>query len=267
MSQSPLQHLTELLQDTSLPVTVEWVDEMAKLYPYMTLPAKLLLERSADSLDDDTRRRIMQRMALNNPAPETVYRLANPSANDANFYPADEQPQTLDTDTAIDTFMSHYGRPDPQESALLEKLIFNPVPDYATTLADEEERSLPSDEEAIGDSPDSLINAFILKSRREGGHFPSGSDTSEQHAPEEAESAENTDQPEALHTPQIPADQGLLSESLAKFFIKQRRYAKAYEIISNLSLKFPEKSRYFADQLRFLQKLITNEQLKNKIKP
>jgi NAD-dependent oxidoreductase involved in siderophore biosynthesis len=72
MTPSPLQHLTELLRDTSLPVTVEWVDEMAKLYPYMTLPAKLLLERSADSIDDDTRRRIMQRMALNNPAPETI---------------------------------------------------------------------------------------------------------------------------------------------------------------------------------------------------
>ncbi|WP_438638506.1 hypothetical protein [Muribaculum intestinale] len=27
--------------------------------------------------------------------------------------------------------MSHYGRPDPQENALLERLIFNPVPDYA----------------------------------------------------------------------------------------------------------------------------------------
>ena len=48
--------------------------------------------------------------------------------------------------------MSHYGRPDPQENALLERLIFNPVPDYALTLADEEERSLPTSEEADGDS-------------------------------------------------------------------------------------------------------------------
>jgi len=50
-----------------------------------------------------------------------------------------------------------------------------------------------------------------------------------------------------------------LSESLAKIYIKQRRYAKAYEIISDLSLKFPEKSVYFADQLRFLQKLMINQ--------
>lgn len=262
MTPTPLQHLTELLQDPSLTVSVEWVDEMARLYPYMTLPAKLLLERSGDTLDEDTRRRIMQRMALNNPSPEALYRIANPKSDDADFYPPAEQPQDLDTDTAIETFMSHYGRPDPQESALLERLIFNPVPDYALTLADEEERSLPSDEEATGDDADSLINAFILKSRREGGHFPSSTDNSD--TPEaDTHSAPDTGDDvasEPLHTPATTAEQGLLSESLAKFFIKQRRYAKAYEIISNLSLKFPEKSRYFADQLRFLQKLIINEQ-------
>lgn len=262
MTPTPLQHLTELLQNPTLPVSVEWVDEMARLYPYMTLPAKLLLERSGDTLDEETRRRIMQRMALNSPSPEALYRIANQKSDDADFYPPAEQPQALDTDTAIETFMSHYGRPDPQESALLERLIFNPVPDYALTLADEEERSLPSDEEASGDGADAMINAFILKSRREGGHFPSSSDkpeVAECDTSSEPTVAENPAS-EPLHTPATASEQGLLSESLAKFFIKQRRYAKAYEIISNLSLKFPEKSRYFADQLRFLQKLIINEQ-------
>ena len=260
MSQSPLQHLTELLQNPALPVTVEWVDEMTRLYPYMTLPAKLLLERSGNNLDETTRRRMMQRMALNSSTPQTLYRVSNPKrADDYDFYPPAHTHETLDTDSAIETFMSHYGRPDPQESALLERLIFNPVPDYALTLADEEERSLPTDEEAKGDSPDSLISAFILKSRREGGHFPSSAEPAETPAtsPDELAAGES---PQPLHTPASTADQGLLSESLAKFFIKQRRYAKAYEIISGLSLKFPEKSRYFADQLRFLQKLIINEQ-------
>ncbi|WP_438638507.1 hypothetical protein [Muribaculum intestinale] len=37
MASSPLEHLTELMRDPSLPVSVEWVDEMARLYPYMTL--------------------------------------------------------------------------------------------------------------------------------------------------------------------------------------------------------------------------------------
>ena len=53
-------------------------------------------------------------------------------------------------------------------------------------------------------------------------------------------------------------DEAFLTESLAKIYIKQRRYSKALEIIKKLSLKYPEKNIYFADQIRFLEKLIIN---------
>ncbi|MCM1037565.1 MAG: hypothetical protein NC406_09620, partial [Bacteroides sp.] len=56
------------------------------------------------------------------------------------------------------------------------------------------------------------------------------------------------------------ADDSLLSESLARIFIKQGRYERAYEIISNLSLNYPKKSIYFADQLRYLRKLMLIQQ-------
>ncbi len=52
------------------------------------------------------------------------------------------------------------------------------------------------------------------------------------------------------------------TETLAKIYIKQGRYTKAMEIIRRLSLKYPKKNRYFADQIRFLDKLIINN--KNK---
>ncbi|MBQ4524467.1 MAG: tetratricopeptide repeat protein, partial [Bacteroidaceae bacterium] len=38
----------------------------------------------------------------------------------------------------------------------------------------------------------------------------------------------------------------------------QHRYAKALEIIRRLSLKYPKKNAYFADQIRFLEKLVIN---------
>ncbi|MEG1187566.1 MAG: tetratricopeptide repeat protein, partial [Bacteroidales bacterium] len=38
----------------------------------------------------------------------------------------------------------------------------------------------------------------------------------------------------------------------------QKKYSKALEIIKKLSLKYPEKNVYFADQIRFLEKIITN---------
>jgi hypothetical protein len=48
--------------------------------------------------------------------------------------------------------------------------------------------------------------------------------------------------------------------------IKNGNYQKALEIISQLSLDKPEKITYFADQIRFLKKLliIQKEQNKNK---
>ncbi|MDE6378686.1 MAG: hypothetical protein K2K72_08075 [Duncaniella sp.] len=54
-----------------------------------------------------------------------------------------------------------------------------------------------------------------------------------------------------------------LSESLAKIYIRQKRYDKAFEIIHTLSLNNPKKSSYFADQLRFLRKLMLNRSMNN----
>lgn len=48
------------------------------------------------------------------------------------------------------------------------------------------------------------------------------------------------------------------TETLAHIYIKQKRYEKALQIIKNLSLNYPEKNAYFADQMRFLEKLIIN---------
>lgn len=61
----------------------------------------------------------------------------------------------------------------------------------------------------------------------------------------------------------ISNDESYFTETLAKIYIKQGRYTKALEIIRRLSLKYPKKNRYFADQIRFLEKLIINNKNKN----
>ncbi len=58
--------------------------------------------------------------------------------------------------------------------------------------------------------------------------------------------------------PQQTSEDSYFTETLAKIYIKQQRYDKALEIIKKLSLKFPKKNTYFADQIRFLEKLINN---------
>ena len=57
-------------------------------------------------------------------------------------------------------------------------------------------------------------------------------------------------------------DESYFTETLAKIYVKQRRYGKALEILNRLSLIYPKKNAYFADQIRFLQKLIINEKTK-----
>ena len=53
-------------------------------------------------------------------------------------------------------------------------------------------------------------------------------------------------------------DEGYFTETLARIYIKQGRYGKALEIIRRLNANFPQKNAYFADQIRFLEKLIIN---------
>ena len=52
------------------------------------------------------------------------------------------------------------------------------------------------------------------------------------------------------------AEQLFFTETLANIYIKQGKYEKALEIIKRLCLEYPNKNRYFADQIRFLEKIL-----------
>ncbi len=248
--------ISELIDNADASIGSDRVDELYSHFPFFTLPATLQLERDK-SLTPERRNELMSRIALNASDREVLFKLTEPDATTlANFYPEEPKQKRVSTDAAIDTFIETYGSPDPHEEEILTRLIFNPTPDYAQLLAEEEEKNTPSQSEAEGESQDALINSFILKSREHHGHFPSATEeTKEETKPVPADNV-------TINAPET-TDDSLLSESLAKIYIKQHRYEKAYEIIRSLSLNFPEKSIYFADQLRFLQKLIINQQYNN----
>ena len=50
-----------------------------------------------------------------------------------------------------------------------------------------------------------------------------------------------------------------ITETLSRIYLKQGHYQKAIESFKRLSLKFPEKSAYFATQIEKIKKLISKE--------
>ena len=59
-----------------------------------------------------------------------------------------------------------------------------------------------------------------------------------------------------VRTAVAASEPSFFTETLANIYIKQGKYEKALEIIKRLYLEFPNKNRYFADQIRFLEIII-----------
>ena len=252
------------------PEEEQWLADLTARYPFFTLPDAL---REAQQGEAPSLREM-----VSGPAPEAAARLhgVEEASRFDGFYPPADLPKAPTTEAAIDDFLNTWGHQSAEEDELLERLIFNPVADYSQQLAREEEVSLPAAPAADIDSRDARLNRFILT------HHPGSRHQEEQPAPKTPENSPDSQptpppaspsasqsksqptppksQPTSQTPPPIPGKGALLSESLAKIYIKTHRYEQAYEILNDLSLRFPEKSAYFADQLRFLRKLVLNQQ-------
>ncbi|MDN4754606.1 tetratricopeptide repeat protein [Porphyromonadaceae bacterium W3.11] len=54
------------------------------------------------------------------------------------------------------------------------------------------------------------------------------------------------------------AEDELLTETLARIYIRQGKYDRALKILRQINLEYPKKSGYFAQQISFLEKLTQN---------
>ncbi|MDR1091023.1 MAG: hypothetical protein LBL79_08095 [Prevotella sp.] len=109
-------------------------------------------------------------------------------------------------------------------------------------------------EETVNLKHQSIIDSFINKSE-EGKIRIRIKEKDKYEAGEERNGEENEEE---------LTEDVFFTETLAKIYIKQKKYEKAYKIIKHLSLNYPKKNIYFADQLSFLEKLIINTKHKDK---
>ena len=234
------------------------------LYPYYQT-ARLLMLQNLFLLHDPTfdeelrraaititdRRRLFQMI-------EAAHYTIKSSAEKPNEKPADSVSREDRTISLIENFLDSIPKEEGpignDEEATTRKPKRKPTPadaavDYVAYLLETE-----NDTDHLDDTPQlkgqDLIDTFINSDK---GRITL-SDTPE-YTPEIDDVSDNDkDAPE----------EGVFTETLARIYIKQGRYSKALEIIRRLSLQYPKKNAYFADQIRFLEKLIINNNKINK---
>ena len=168
------------------------------------------------------------------------------------------KPKTVETEdrtsTLIDNFLDQIPKDYVEETERKAKRKPTPADaavDYISYLVEVEPEGT---QEMPGEVPQmpgqDLIDSFINDDK---GKFTL-SDTPE-YRPEPQSEPENDE---------IEVGGEFFTETLARIYIKQGRYSKALEIIQRLSLQIPKKNAYFADQIRFLEKLVINNNKKNK---
>ena len=60
-------------------------------------------------------------------------------------------------------------------------------------------------------------------------------------------------------TESVPyAEEELFTETLARIYIKQGKYDRALSIFNSLNLKYPQNNSYFAEQIKYLERLVLN---------
>ena len=154
--------------------------------------------------------------------------------------------------TLIDAFLST------TSDVSLSNAEFDYTTDYTSYLLAQD-----GDEEDI-DAPQlkgiELIDGFLEKSETQAVTFLTL--PSEQFEDEAEELSDEDNVSKQNYIDNDEDDNDCFTETLAKIYIKQRRYSKALEIIKKLSLKYPKKNAYFADQITHLDTLIINAKSK-----
>ncbi|MEN6589539.1 MAG: tetratricopeptide repeat protein [Proteiniphilum sp.] len=150
------------------------------------------------------------------------------------------------TEELLDSFLTSLGEREMHGTTVADGVLNVVSTDYLSYLRTVGEDATTEQTEDQKLQHHDIIDAFIEKAATDTLFTPDNSPTGEH----DLKPANEEDGSE------------FLTETLAKIYIKQKKYEQALTIIKRLSLNFPKKSIYFADQIRFLEYLIMNERFR-----
>ncbi|HIV83599.1 tetratricopeptide repeat protein [Marseilla massiliensis] len=230
---------------------------MLALYPYFQT-ARLLMLQNLYLLHDPSFDEELRRAAIYITDRTVIFQLVEAAHYKIKVQQNTEQSKETATGkdnrtiSLIDNFLESI--PKEEEEEKKEKKKRRPTPadaavDYVAYLLESEDGDgSESDPEPLKLKGQNLIDSFI---NNDGGKIVL------KETPQFVPEIDNNDNDSGKDN-----DEGYFTETLARIYIKQGRYSKALEIIQRLSLNYPKKNAYFADQIRFLNKLIINNNKK-----
>ena len=263
-----IQHPEEMDKETLYDLR-----SLLALYPYYQ-PVRLLLLQNLYILHDQSFDEELRRAAISITDRKVIFKMVEAAHYrfpdiSAEKQPDSEQQQLQQEQTAggdrtvtlIDNFLDSIP-PKSEEEQKKEKhrqpTAADAAVDYVSYLmANESDEEQKAEEKSTPKMKgQDLIDSFL----GDGGGFnlqtseEQDQPTSDQN---EEKSVQKNDEEKKEDDEEV-IDEGYFTETLARIYIKQGRYEKALEIIKRLYLNYPKKNTYFVDQMRFLEKLIIN---------
>jgi hypothetical protein len=235
---------SSLLTKSSLFELKQMVDE----FPYFHA-ARMLYLKNLALLDDVRLSKELKRMAIHIPDRMQLFMLIENKKRNNKYWheerkpPADKKNKANDTIGLIDQILSEEISPAPPPAS---------ASDYVNWLEANADDLPAKDVTGTRLKRQELIDAFIESENKQ---------RRSRLKPVDAGVDEENESGDEDNTRVKPVERGSLddsyfTETLARVYISQKRYDKALEIIRILSLKYPEKNVYFADQIRYLEKII-----------
>lgn len=243
------RHIIDYIRrpDTIDDDAIAQLQALTQEHPYFHIARILLLQalyKKHDPAYDET----LRRTAILVPNREAIFRLTEEphytQAEERKRYEETTDDSESRTVSLIDNFLEAQTPVSPVSHPI------DAAQDYIGYLLQQESRQGTQRQEALPMNGGGVVEDFL---ENEHGRIVLDDNLEDEH---------NESQSDNSNVYENDENNEILTEIMAGIYIKQGKYENAVKIIRQLSLKYPKKNRYFADQIRFLEKLIINNKHK-----